>query len=153
MGWKTSQFNEDFRKIYNEDSDLAYFLEADVQYPEKLLELHNDLLFLLEKMKIEEIEKLVANLHDKEESVIQIRNSKQALNHGLVMKKVHRVIKFNEKSWLKPHVDMNTQLRKNAKNNFEKDFVKLMNNAVFGKTMENVRELSSLQQLKQEGII
>ena len=104
-------------------------------------------------MKIEEIEKLVANLHDKEESVIQIRNSKQALNHGLVMKKVHRVIKFNEKSWLKPHVDMNTQLRKNAKNNFEKDFVKLMNNAVFGKTMENVRELSSLQQLKQEGII
>ena len=153
MGWKTSQFNEDFRKIYNEDSDLAYFLEADVQYPEKLLELHNDLLFLLEKMKIEKIEKLVANLHDKEESVIQIRNSKQALNHGLVMKKVHRVIKFNEKSWLKPHVDMNTQLRKNAKNNFEKDFVKLMNNAVFGKTMENVRELSSLQQLKQEGII
>ena len=153
MGWKTSQFNEDFRKIYNEDSDLAYFLEADVQYPEKLLELHNDLLFLLEKMKIEEIEKLVANLLDKEESVIQIRNSKQALNHGLVMKKVHRVIKFNEKSWLKPHVDMNTQLRKNAKNNFEKDFVKLMNNAVFGKTMENVRELSSLQQLKQEGII
>ena len=83
----TSQFNEDFIKNYNEESDEGYFLEVDVQYLEKLHELHNDLPFLPERMKIEKVEKLVANLHDKTEYVIHIRNLKQALNHGLVLKK------------------------------------------------------------------
>ena len=107
----TSQFNEDFIKNYNEESDEGYFLEVDVQYLEKLHELHNDLPFLPERMKIEKVEKLVANLHDKTEYVIHIRNLKQALNHGLVLKKVHRVIKFNQNAWLKPYIDMNTDLR------------------------------------------
>ena len=132
----TSQFNEDFIKNYNEESDEGYFLEDDVQYLEKLHELHNDLPFLLETMKIEKIEKLVANFHDKTEYVIHIRNLKQALNHALVLKKVHRVIKFNQNAWLKSYIDMNTDLREKAKNDFEKGFLKLMNNAVFGKTME-----------------
>ena len=66
-------------------------------------------------MKIEKVEKLVANLHDKTEYVIHIRNLKQALNHGLILKKVHRVIKFNQKSWLKPYIDTNTKLRQKAK--------------------------------------
>ena len=136
----TSQFNEDFIKNYNEESDEGYFLEVDVQYLEKLHELHNDLPFLPERMKIEKVEKLVANLHDKTEYVINIRILKQALNHRLVLKKVHRVIKFNQNAWLKPYIDMNTDLRKKAKTDFEKDFFKLMNNAVFGKTMENVRK-------------
>ena len=91
-------------------------------------------------MKIEKVEKLVANLHDKIENVIYIRNLKQALNPGLVLKKVHRVIKFNQNAWLKPCIDMNTDLRNKAKNYFEKDFFKLLNNAVYGKTMENVRK-------------
>ena len=119
----TSQFNEDFIKNYNEESDEGYFLEVDVQYLEKLHELHNDLPFLPERMKIEKVEKLVANLHDKTEYVIHIRNLKQALNHGLVLKKVHRVIKFNQNAWLKPYIDMNTDLRKNTKNDFEKVFL------------------------------
>ena len=91
-------------------------------------------------MKIVIVEKIVANLHDKTECIIHIRNLKQALNHGLVFKKVHRVIKFNQNSWLKPYIDMSTDLRKKAKNYFEKDFFKLMNNTVFGKSMKNVRE-------------
>ena len=69
----TSQFNEDFIKNYKEESDEKYFLKIDVQYLEKLHKLHNDLLFLPEKMKIEKVEKLVANLHDKTECVIHIK--------------------------------------------------------------------------------
>ena len=92
----TSQFNEDFIKNYNEESDEGYFFEVDVQYLEKLRELHNDLPFLPERMKIEKVEKLVANLHDKTEYVIHMKNLKQALNHRLVLKKVHTVIKFNQ---------------------------------------------------------
>ena len=71
---------------------------------------------------------------------MHIKVLKQALNHGLVFKKVHRIIQFNQKDLLKPYIDMNTELRKKAKNDFEKDFFKLMDNSVFGKTMENVRK-------------
>ena len=96
--------------------------------------------FLPERMKLEKIEKLVANLHDKTEYVIHIRNLKQALNHELILKKVHRVIKFNQKAWLKLYIELNTKLRQKTKNNLEKDFLKVMKNAVFGKTMENARK-------------
>ena len=88
----TSQFNEDFIKNYNEESDEGYLLEVDVQYLEKLHELHNDLPFLSKRMKIVKVEKLVANLHDKTEYIIHIMNLKQRVNHGLVLKKLHRII-------------------------------------------------------------
>ena len=78
----TSHFNENFIKNYDEEGDDGYFLEVDVKFIKKLHELHNGLLFLPERMKIEKIEKLVANLHDKTEYVIPIRNLKQALNNG-----------------------------------------------------------------------
>ena len=126
----TSQFNEDFIKNYNKESDEGYFLEVDVQYFETLHELHNDLPFLPERIKIEKVEKLVTNLHDETEYVIHIRNLKQALNHGLILKKFHRMIKFNQKAWLKPYIDMNTKLKQKAKNNFEEKSFKLMNNVV-----------------------
>ena len=76
----------------------------------------------------------------KKSYVVHIRSLRQALNHGLILKKPHRVIQFNQKARFKPYIDMNTELRKQAKNDFEKDFFRLMNNSVFGKTMENVRK-------------
>ena len=90
--------------------------------------------------KIDKCKKLVCNLRNKQKYVVHIRSLKQALNHGLKLKKVHRIIEFNQKAWLKPYIDMNTELRKIAKNDFEKDVFKLMNNSVYGKTMENVRK-------------
>ena len=108
----TSQFTKDFMENYNEDKDESYFLEVDVQYHQKLYNLHNDLPSRYESMKIENIEKLLANLYDKEEYVILIRNLKQALNRRLILKKVHRVIKFNKKAWLKSYIDINTELKK-----------------------------------------
>ena len=86
------------------------------------------------------VKKLVCNLHNKKKYVEHIKSLKQALNHGLKLKRVHRIIEFNQKAWLKPYIDMNTELRKLAKDDFEKDLFKLMNNAVFGKTMEIIRK-------------
>ena len=91
-------------------------------------------------MEINKCKKLVCNLYDKKKYVVQINSLKQALNHGLKFKKIHRIIEFNQKAWLKPYTDMNTELRKLARNDFEKDPFKLMNNSVFGKTMENIRK-------------
>ena len=124
---------------YDENSDKGYTLEVDKEYPKNLHTLHSDLPFLSERMKINKCTKLVCTVQDKENYVIHIRALKQALNHGLILKKVHGVIEFRQDAWLKPYIDMNTELRKEAKNEFEKNFFKLMNNSVFGKTMENVR--------------
>ena len=134
-----SKFNENFIKNYNENSDVGYFLEVDIEYPKQLWSSHKDLPFLPEGRKLEKVEKLVCSIEDKEKYVILIRALKQALNHGLILKDVHRVMKFNQEAWLKLYIDRNTKLRKEAKNEFEKDFFKLINNSVFGKTMENVR--------------
>ena len=134
-----STFNENFIKNYDENSDTGYILEVDVEYPKELFNKHKDLPFLPERMKINKCNKLVCILYDKENYVIHIRALKKALNHGLVLKNVHKVIKCYQEAWLKPYIDMNTKLRTEAKNYFEKDFFKLMNNSVFKKTMENVR--------------
>ena len=135
-----TEIDEKFIKNYDEDSDKGYILEVDFKYPKKLHDLHSDLSFLLERMKIDKCKRLVCNLRNKKKYVVHIRSLEQALNHGLKLQKVHRVIELNQEAWLKTYIDMNSELRKIAKNDFEKDFSKLMNNAVFGKTMENVRK-------------
>ena len=136
----TSIINEEFIKNYNENSYKGYILEVDVKYPEKLHDLHSDLPFLPKKMKIDKCKKLVCDLRNKKKYVVHIKSLKHALNHGLKLKKVYRIIEFSQKAWLKPYIDMNTELRKLAKDDFEKDLFKLMNNAVFGKTTENIRK-------------
>ena len=134
-----SQFNEDFIKGYNENRDRGYFLEVDVECLKNLFNPHKDLPFLPERTKIRKVKKLICDIQDKEKYVVQIRALKQALNHGLKLKRVHRLIRFNQEAWMKPYIGMNTNLRNEAKNEFEKDFFKQVNNNAFGKTMENVR--------------
>ena len=126
-----SKFKEIFIKNYDENSGKGYFLEVDVEYPKKLHNLHSDLPFLPERKKIRKYNKLFCTLQDKENYVVHIRALKQAPNHGLILKEVHNVIQFNQEAWLKLYINLNTELRKEAKNEFEKDFFKLMNNSVF----------------------
>ena len=137
---KINEINEEFIKNYNENDNKGYIFEVDVRYPKRLHDLHSDLPFLPERMEINKCKKLICNLSNKKKYVIHVNSLKQALNHGLKSKKIHRVIEFNQKEWLKTYINMNTELRKAAKNDFEKDLFKLMNNSVFGKTIENIRK-------------
>ena len=134
------KINEEFIKNCNENDIKGYILEADIKHPTKFHNLHSDLQFLPERMEINKCKKLVCNLYNKKKYVVHVNTLKQALNHGLKFKKIYRAIEFNQKAWLKPYIDMNTELRKLAKHDFEKDLFKLMNNSVFGKTMENIRK-------------
>ena len=101
----------------------GYLLEVDVEYPKQLRENHNELPLLVEKMKIRREEKLVPNLKDKKGYVVHIKALDQALKHGLKLKKVHRVIEFQQSRWVKAYIMLNTRLRKDSKNEFEKDFL------------------------------
>ena len=119
---------------------IPCILEVDLEYPENLHDLHNDYPFCPEKVKCKNgVGKLIPNLNDKTKYIIHYKNLIQCLRAGMKLKKIHRGIKFVESEWMKPYIDKNTNLRAKAKNNFEKDFFKLMNNSVFGKTMENIR--------------
>ena len=110
-----SKFNESFIKNYDENSNEGYFLEVDVKYPKKLFNHHSDSPFLPERKKIGKCKKLVCTIQDKENYVDHIRMLRQALNRGLILKKVHRVIQFNQKACLKPYIDMNTKKKRSKK--------------------------------------
>ena len=130
-------FNNQVLQVWEK---IPCILEVDLEYPENLHDLHNDYPFCPERVKCKNgVEKLIPNLNDKTKYIIHYKNLIQCLRAGIKLKKIHRGIKFVESEWMKPYIDKNTNLRAMAKNNFEKDFFKLMNNSVFGKTMENIR--------------
>ena len=111
----------------------------DIDNPKNLHDLHSDLPFLPQGMKINKCDKLICSLYDKNNYIVPIRLLKQALKHGLVLKKVHRVISFNQEAWMKDYTITNIEEGKKADSDSKKDFYKLIRNAVFGKSMEQVR--------------
>ena len=132
----------DIMKYNEETDDIGYVLEVDLEYPQELHELHNDYPLACERYqpKGDNCYKLCGTFHDKKDYIVHIKNLQLYLKLGLRLKRINRAIKFSQSSWLKEWIDLNTNFRKVAKNDFEKDYFKLMNNAVFGKTMENVRD-------------
>ena len=138
--WLTGGEIEKFYENRHNLNKTPCILEVDLEYPEKLHDLHNDYPLCPEGVKCKNgVEKLIPNLRDKKKYVLHYKALIQCLNEGMKLKRIHRGIKFVESEWMKPYIDMNTELRAKAKNNFEKDHYKLMNNSVFGKTMENIR--------------
>ena len=139
----------------NEESYIGYALEVDLEYPAHLHEAHNDYPLAPEHLDIpikdgskRFIRKLAPNFYDKGKYVVHIENLQYYLQQGLVLKNVHRVVRYEQKEWLKPYIEHNTKLRQQAikdKDKFKKDYFKLMNNAFYGKTMENVRNRQNIQ--------
>lgn len=144
-----------------DDSETGYIFEVDLHYPENLHDAHNDFPFCAEKRtlpnevfdingtKRNNISKLLLTLYDKEKYVLHYRMLKLALRHGLILRKVHRIMQFKQSLWLKPYIDLNTEMRKRSTNEFEKSFFKLLNNAIFGKTMENIRSRVDIKLTKK----
>ena len=153
------QWNESKIKALDPEGPTGYMFEVDLEYPVELHDMHNDYPLaperfavreemlsdyskeLLKKLglKIGDVQKLIPNLMDKECYVVHYRTLQLYLSLGLKLKKVHRVLQFRQEKWMSKYIEKNTYLRGKAKNEFEKAFYKLMNNAVFGKTLENVR--------------
>ncbi|XP_047035542.1 uncharacterized protein LOC124641502 isoform X1 [Helicoverpa zea] len=134
-----------------DDADYGYILEVDLCYPQHLHDSHSDLPFAPEKIIPPggKTYKLVANLYDKTKYVIHYTNLKQCLKHGLILKKIHRILAFRQDCFLKKYIDLNTQLRQTCNSAFEKDFFKLLNNAIFGKTIENRRKQKDVRLISQ----
>jgi len=153
----------DVTKI-EDDAEYGYILECDLTYSEELHEKHSDFPLAPEKMIIKEsmisphsrkLEqklnmkhfesvKLTPNLYDKKKYILHYRNLKLYLKHGLKLSYTHRVLRFRQSAWLKKYIDYNTGMRRKATSDAEKDFYKLMNNAVFGRSMMNLRKRKNI---------
>ena len=130
--------------------NYSCIVEVDLEYPKSLHDWHNDYPLALEQIKLNKVKKLIPNLGDKEKYVLHHENLKQYESLGLKIKKIHRGIKFEESRWLEKYIVLNTGLRTSIANEFEKDFFKLMNNSVFGKTMENIRNMVNIKLVNDE---
>ena len=159
--------NEAVNTILNKSDNTlyGYFLDVDLDYPEELHDSHNDFPMAAEKIKIEDdmlspyyseikkeydiktggINKLAPNLMSKKNYGVHYKNLQYYLSQGLILKKVHRILGFKQSDWMKPYIDFNTQKRKEATNEADKNLFKLLNNAVYGKTMENMREIIKIR--------
>lgn len=159
--WVDQEFNVEQILNISDNSEIGYIFEVDLDYPKHLHNMHNDYPFCAENMHIPRIskthtfsvdsdrektiysspniKKLLLTLDSKKNYVIHYRMLKLAINHGLVLKKIHRILQFNQKPWLEPYIKLNTSMRAKATNDFEKNLYKLLNNAIFGKSIENVR--------------
>ena len=129
-----SDVNSNFWDV-PQDSKVGYFLEVDLEYPRELHDQHKDLPFCSEHMAApgSKQKKLMTTLYDKNRYVLHHCALQQALQYGLVLKKIHRAIKFNQSPWLKSYIEFNNSKRAESKNEFEKLFYKFLNNAVYGK--------------------
>ena len=126
--------------LEKKDTNQGYIFEVDLDYPKSLWKSHNDYPLAPERIKIDKTDKLICSFLPKKHYVLHYKNLKQYLEEEMILKKVHRGIKFYQSPWMEPYIRKNTDLRKEAKNAFEKDFFKLMNNSPFGKTIENIRK-------------
>ena len=148
IGEMENLFNNQVEQVWEKNPCI---LVVDLEYPENLHDLHNDYPFCPERVECKNgVEKLIPNLRNKTKYVIHYKNLIQCLKAGLKLKKIHEGIKFIESEWMKPYIEMNTNLRTQAKNNFEKDFFKLMNNSLFGKSMENIRNRVNVKLVNTE---
>ena len=145
--WIKDLTKEKLFKILNEINNsmsnkgkMGYIFEVDLEYPSSLWELHNDYPLAPELMKVNGVEKLICHFKTRKNYVIHYRALRQCLELGMKINAIHRGISFYQSPWMEPYIQKNTELRKLASNNFEKDFFKLMNNSVFGKTIENIRK-------------
>lgn len=140
--WCEDEFTEELILKIADDSNTGYIFEVDLEYPANLHNLHSDYPFCPENRLVSESSKqskLLLTLHDKNRYVVHYKMLKLILQQGLKLKKIHKVLQFEQSPWLKPYIELNTELRMRATNDFDKNFFKLMVNAIFGKTMENVR--------------
>ncbi|KAK9512311.1 hypothetical protein O3M35_000766 [Rhynocoris fuscipes] len=136
--------NFDLNSIFK-DGEVGWTLNVDIDYPTHLHTLHNHFPFLPENIKINNNNKLGPHLDNRKNYIVHYTHIRQALRHGLILTKLNRILQFRQSCWLKPYIDLNTNLRTRAANDFERDLYKLYNNAVYGKTMENLRKRINLK--------